>query len=86
MSDPKPTPLELLEKRPSPITDVVYGSDHPLKQPKRPPKQRTSAARTGLSQVGDLLSPSTRNALEVMKWKAERAQSRMNKRKERKAS
>ena len=78
----RPTPLQLLAARQSPITDVVYGSDHPRKQPKRPPQKGRAAVSTGTSLVGDLLDQSTRNRLLALQGKLEARESRMNKGKE----
>lgn len=80
MSDetPKPTPLQLLKQRTSPITDAVYGADHPRKQPKRPPQKRNAAVGTGTSLVKDVLDPVTRQKLAALQGRLER-QTRMDK-------
>lgn len=80
--DTKPTPLQLLAQRQKPITDVVYGSDHPLKQPKRPPQKGRAAVHTGTSLVGDLLDQRTRQKLSALQGRLEARQTRMNTRKE----
>ena len=73
---PRLSPLEALAKRPTAITDVVYGADHPSKSPRKAPPQKRQAAAGSL--VGDLLDPNTRTALNGLKWRLERAQTRMN--------
>lgn len=78
---PKPTPLELLARRQQPITDVVYGSDHPAKArkgPKAPPQAPSRGGSSGTSLVGDLLDPNTRTKLNALQYRLEKAQSRMN--------
>ncbi len=81
MADDKPTPLQLLSKRTTPITDVVYGADHPRKQPKRPPQRPVRGGDTGTSLVKDVLDTDTLHKLSALQGKLER-QSRMDTRKE----
>lgn len=84
MSD-KITPLEALRRRTSPITDVVYGDDHPAKQPRKAPPQKPKAAvSSGTSRVGDLLDPTTKRKLSALQGRLESRRRRMNKGKERK--
>jgi len=80
----KPSPLELLARRNSPITDVVYGSDHPAKQPQRkapaaPPPTKRAAAPSGTSQVGDLLPSTTKQKLAALSGRLEAQQRRKEK-------
>lgn len=81
-TDDKPTPLEALAARQQPITDVVYGKDHPGKKPSRrgkPAPQKPVAAVLGTgSLVGDLIPASTRRKLSALQGKLEARQSRMN--------
>lgn len=64
-----PTPLQLLARRTQPITDVVYGDDHPDKQPRRaqpaPQKRRVG------SLVKDVLDPSILHKLQALQGKLE---------------
>lgn len=78
------TPLQALARRTSPITDVVYGADHPSKAPKRPPQKARAAVHSGTSLVGALLDQDTRNKLSALQGKLEARESRMNTRKEQK--
>jgi hypothetical protein len=76
-AETKPSPLELLAKRTTPITDVLYGSDHPSKAQKgrkAPPQKRAAAAG---SLVGDLLDETTKRKLAALQGKLE-ARERMN--------
>lgn len=79
MAEKKDSPLDALRRRTSPITDVVYGADHPAKQPKKAPPQKPRAAvNTGTSLVGDLLDPVTKQRLSALQGRLEGARRRMN--------
>lgn len=83
MSDTKPTPLELLKKRPMPIFDVVHGTDNPGRKPERkaPPQPQESAVKLdGRSLVKDVLPSGTIHSLQTLKWRLERAEARKKKR------
>lgn len=71
----KPTPLELLARRITPITDVVYGADHPDKKPRR--QQPQGAASGGhYSLVQDVIPAETRQKLTALHGKLEAKQRR----------
>lgn len=79
MTDEKQTPLEALASRISPITDVVYGSDHPAKKPSRAKKSPPQKAPRGGTTIGDSLPADTRRKLSALQGKLEAAQRRMKK-------
>lgn len=69
------TPLEALRRRPMPITDVVYGEDHPSNAP---PQRKDAAAKSGPERVGagslvkDRVPGKTRRSLELLLWRLQK--------------
>lgn len=75
------TPLQALARRITPITDVVYGPDHPSKAPKRAqPKAPAQGPKPHYSLVQDVIDPSTLHKLQALHGKLEAKERRSKKR------
>jgi len=75
------TPLEALRRSPTAITDAVYGNDHPTRGKnarKHPPRSTEAAVRPHGTRLGDVLDPNVKTRLNSLRYRLEKAQTRMN--------